>query len=264
MSKTVTFSSEIAAILRKSEITATALKLPSQLSREDYMAVNKVIVAAGGTWNRKAGAHLFTRDPRATFAEALGSGEDSCAGSIPKAPNAILDVKKARQAYYTPAPVIGEIVELVRKFSLSIPERFLEPSAGDGRLVRAVLDAYPSAKASVCEIDDLERAKAAEWGAVIGTDFLAVSPVAEYDLVVMNPPFSGGQDEAHIMHAKRFLRPGGLLVSVCTPMTGKRATKKSQQFNDDIGQYGWRIKLASGSFKTSGTGVEAEIFMIRV
>lgn len=261
MSTTVKFTAAVASILRNSEITATSLKLPGQLSREDYTAVNKVIVAAGGKWERKAGAHTFTRDPRALFADALGTGD---AGSIAKAPNEILDAKKERQAYYTPAPVIEEVKTIVRRFILRTPASILEPEAGDGRMARALGEAYPDAKVSICEIDDIERAKAAEWGTVLGKDFLAVEPDQDqlFDLIVMNPPFSKGQDEAHITHARKFLRTGGLLVAVCTPMTGKRATKASQEFHNKIGRHATRFKIAAGSFKVSGTGVETELFVI--
>lgn len=258
---TVKFTEAVANILRRSEITASSLKLPGQLRREDYMAVNKVIEAAGGKWNRKAGAHLFERDPRAIFADALGAADT--AGSIKAAPCAIVDAKKTRQAFYTPAPVVSEMLEIVRHFCLSTPIRVLEPSAGDGRLARAAVETWGS-KVDICEIDPDERAKAAEWGTVIGEDFLKVEPTREYDLVLMNPPFASGQDEAHIAHARQFLRNGGLLVAVCTPMTGRRATAKSRKFNEELGMYASRLKLTSGSFKASGTGVETELFVLRV
>jgi hypothetical protein len=258
MSTTVKFTEAVATILRNSTITESTLKLPGQLSPENYKAVMKVIAAAGGEWDRKAGCHKFQRDPRAVFAEALGEG------SIAKPVCAIVDAKKQRQAFYSPAPVVIEVIELVRRYMLATPARILEPESGDGRFVRALAEAFPKAAVSLCEIDDIERAKAAEWGTVLGTDFLAVEPTGDFDLIVMNPPFSKGQDEQHITHARKFLRTGGLLVSVCTPMTGKRATKSSQKFHTEIGQYATRLKLASGSFKVSGTGVETELLILRV
>ncbi len=40
-------------------------------------------------------------------------------------------------------------------------------------------------------------------------------PVQYYSRVIMNPPFSHGQDIRHILRAFSLLRPGGVLVAVC-------------------------------------------------
>lgn len=83
----------------------------------------------------------------------------------------------------------------------------LEPSAGDGALVKAMLE-YTS---SVCTVEIDERRRERLEALVqphrvhIG-DFLQVEPDASprFDIVVSNPPFEDGQYEAHIMHALRF------------------------------------------------------------
>ncbi|HBD2526417.1 TPA: class I SAM-dependent methyltransferase, partial [Escherichia coli] len=51
-----------------------------------------------------------------------------------------------------------------------------------------------------------------------------------YSRVIMNPPFSHGQDIRHILRAFSLLRPGGVLVAVC--LNGPRQQEKLLRFSD--------------------------------
>ena len=46
-------------------------------------------------------------------------------------------------------------------------------------------------------------------------DFMEWQSVQYYSRIIMNPPFSHGQDIRHILRAFSLLRPGGVLVAVC-------------------------------------------------
>lgn len=70
--------------------------------------------------------------------------------------------------------------------ALPPPGLILEPSAGDGRVVKFLAERFPDAGVYGIEIDP-ERANAA--GVVLG-DFLAVEIPPMYDLVMTNPPFA--------------------------------------------------------------------------
>lgn len=52
----------------------TAVRITQQLDRPTYEAVNKVLEALGGQWNRKAKGHLFPQNPRPELEAALGNG----------------------------------------------------------------------------------------------------------------------------------------------------------------------------------------------
>ncbi|MBY0277906.1 hypothetical protein K2Z84_21440 [Candidatus Binatia bacterium] len=65
---------DVEQVLRASTITDTLLVLPQQLDRKLYVAVDKVLKAAGGKWNRKLGGHAFERDPREILGLALETG----------------------------------------------------------------------------------------------------------------------------------------------------------------------------------------------
>ena len=49
---------------------------------------------------------------------------------------------------------------------------------------------------------------------VLGADFLAATPMAVYDLVIANPPFSNSGVMKHTLHAMDFLKPGGRLITL--------------------------------------------------
>lgn len=148
--------------------------------------------------------------------------------------------------------------------------RILEPSAGTGNLARRCAkpdrnqfsrpDAYRFDPIVDCvEIQpDLAASLRAQgiYGHVYTADFLTLSPATTgaYDLVVMNPPFDRERDIDHVMHALKFLKPGGRLVAVMSAGTEFRETKKSAAFRRLIEQAGghWR-DLPPRSFSESGT-----------
>ena len=70
----------------------------------------------------------------------------------------------------------------------------------------------------------------------------------------MNPPFTQGQDVAHILHARSLLRPGGRLVAICGNGPKQRAVLEPLAAV-------W-IELPSGAFKKSGTNVATAIVVI--
>ncbi|EGO7830391.1 class I SAM-dependent methyltransferase, partial [Escherichia coli] len=61
-------------------------------------------------------------------------------------------------------------------------------------------------------------------------DFMEWQPAQYYSRVIMNPPFSHGQDIRHILRAFSLLRPGGVLVAVC--LNGPRQQEKLLPFSD--------------------------------
>lgn len=66
----------------------------------------------------------------------------------------------------------------------------------------------------------------------------------------MNPPFANAADVAHILHARRFLAPGGRIVGICA--AGPRQHAALQPLADS-----WEY-LEPGTFE--GTNVRAVLF----
>ncbi|MGB8295072.1 MAG: methyltransferase [Polyangia bacterium] len=141
-------------------------------------------------------------------------------------------------------------------------DRVLEPSAGTGNLARAIRSAVPDAHLDLIEIDPrLCSILKASGFEVSCRDFLAASmpvcPDSEdgHDCVLMNPPFSKGQDVAHIHHALKFLKPGGRLVALCA--NGPRQQAELRPLATT-----WE-ELPDGTFAEQGTSVRAVLMMVQ-
>jgi hypothetical protein len=77
-----------------------------------------------------------------------------------------------------------------------------------------------------------------------------------FDVVVMNPRFSKGADAKHVLHAWKFVRPGGVLGAIVSPTALTRSTKVAKEFqaiHSSHGEYEWPVE--AGAFKESGTMV---------
>ena len=95
-------------------------------------------------------------------------------------------------------------------------------------------------------------------------DFLIVQPDASYTHVVMNPPFTRGQDIDHVMHAFKFLRVGGTLTAIVSGGVLFRSDKKTVAFRRFIDDHGRVVReLPAGEFKESKTMVKTLLITLR-
>ena len=165
--------------------------------------------------------------------------------------------------FQTPEHIAARMVELA-KAELPNAARILEPSAGLGRIYRAILDGYPAARVVMVEESDecrreLSRSlEGREGDRVFAGDFLEMNAEeigGTFDLVIMNPPFKQGRDIKHILHARGMLHPGGLLVSLC--YAGARQSAFLKPLADT-----WEM-LPDGSFKSEGTRAGVALLTIR-
>jgi hypothetical protein len=136
----------------------------------------------------------------------------------------------------------------------------LEPSAGTG----AIADKMKAAGLDVhcVEINmGLTQGLLSKGYSVTPADFLGIQPAENYDLVMMNPPFSA--DVAHVRHAYGFLKPGGRLVAIMSEGPFFRSYRADVEFRawlDEIG--GVSEQLPPDTFKASGTGVNVRLVTI--
>lgn len=233
-------------------------KIVQQLDRDKYMAVDKVFRALGGKWNKKAKAHLFDKDVRP---ELFGAAE--AAAVVEK----VIDKKVLWQQFYTPEAVAKKIVAMAEiKPNMIV----LEPSAGQGAL------AIPAREAGgnvVClEIDPENVAILKGLGfAENNVDFLSTEPPGSvavtfvgYDRVILNPPFTKSQDVDHVLHALKFLKPGGRLVAIMSAGVKFREAKKYKDFRAMLESCeSWVIDdLPEYSFEESGTKANTVVVVI--
>jgi predicted RNA methylase len=239
---------DVLAVLSRAVTQGNALTLTGQLDRKLYERTNKALEAAGGKWDRKAKAHLFPAGAAERVEQMLATGQ--------------VEVPKDEFNYFpSPLAVVKRLLQLA---NIKPGMRVLEPSAGKGAIAYAcadagaVVDCYELMEANFVALAGDQR-----LGPVRHMDFLAQAPEASYDRVVMNPPFMKQLDIKHVLHALKFLKPGGLLVSVMASSVTFRDNKLTQDFRDLIRARGGDIEaLPDGSFKDSGTGVNTVIVTI--
>jgi len=161
--------------------------------------------------------------------------------------------------FQTPEPIADRMAGMLMPLD---GLRVLEPSAGLGRLYRAVRlrAACPMVlveQSAECA-GELYRAIGDDDARLVQADFLACTPErlgGLFDAVIMNPPFKQGADIKHIRHALTMLRPGGRMVALCA--SGPRQQAQLRPLADE-----WHA-LPAGSFKSEGTRVAAALLMFR-
>ncbi|SEQ71475.1 Predicted RNA methylase [Faunimonas pinastri] len=230
----------VLAVLGRAEFAGNLLKLPGELDRKLYTQVDKVLVAAGGKWSRKAAAHLFAGDARAALEPIFATGK-------------VINEKQELGAFFSPPAVADRVIALAE---LERGMQVLEPSAGHGALAARALLAG-------CEVDCIEvndrhvsMLCSTAYRNVVFADFLKLEPQQIYDRVLMNPPFGRQADIRHVLHAAKFLRAGGRLVAVMSAGVRYRVNRLSTEFRAFVESRDGEFEdLPSDSFRASGTSV---------
>jgi hypothetical protein len=227
-----------------------------QLDRKVYVAFNEAVEALGGSWNKKVKGHLFDHDPSEEIEALLLTGE--------------FKTKFAGDFFQTPP----ELAKRMVAWAVRTGDLVLEPSAGHGRIAAEILKVTSRL---TCNEKDLTRAKrllelsdarfeiASEanpfiepiYPAIACADFLTIAPprCPAFDAVVMNPPFSKGQEARHILHAMKFLRPGGRLAAIASAGVTFRETALYKELREALAIGGKIEELPPGTFSKEGTDV---------
>ena len=129
---------DVVDVLRRARIEGDRLYLPEKMSRKLYTETNAVLATLGGVWNRGQGAHVFKGSPAEALAKVLDAGAITHAKDL--------------AFFRTPKALAAEVV---RDAKVQKGQRVLEPSAGDGALVEALLAV--GAKVTAVEIDPARR-----------------------------------------------------------------------------------------------------------
>lgn len=257
--KTVMIATDVAQVLREAECEGLSVKLTGTLDRKLYLDTNKVLELLGAKWSKSHKSHRFPDGPPAAslIAEALGNGE-------------VVDKKKTWEQFHTPPALAQRMVGLA---TIKYTDDVLEPSAGLGAIVHEIPFRRPRPGGIYAvEIDPARCATLREitYLRVICMDFLAYAAAvkpnqgAEFDVVLMNPPFSRNQDVDHVLVAWNLLKPGGRLVAITSPHSGFASDSKSWMFRRWVEEVGAIVEpLPAGTFRASGTEVSAQLIFAR-
>ncbi len=226
------------------------------LDRKLYEKVNKVLVALGGKWTSKVKAHVFPEPAIDRMEATLLAGEVMTASDL---------------GYFaTPDPLADHLVALAE---VQPGSRCLEPSAGEGAIVKAMLRAGALRQNIMAVELDEQRFMALSK---LGTDhwrgdFMKTTQVfCRCNRIVSNPPFglkvvktTGNDFDAHILHMWRMLGEEGVLVSVAPAGLLYRRDAKYANLRGWVKSRGGSIdELPPGSFTESGTNVASCVIRI--
>ncbi|TAM91156.1 hypothetical protein EPN42_04655 [bacterium] len=200
----VSLSPEARAALGSISYASDEALLP-RVSPTLYREIDDFFDAIGVTWNRKRRRHVAPADAKAAIVEAVTTGFYA-------------DTIATLEFFPTGASYAHELAQdLANEIGWMAAPRILEPSAGDGAMVGAILELIPHAQVTAVEVDPrrakslLRRFAGDERVRVVEESIFSHTGTA-YDGALMNPPFSEALE--HIRHVRLLLRAGGALVGI--------------------------------------------------
>jgi hypothetical protein len=238
-------------VLQKCTVEGLVVKLPNvQLDRKLYQEVAKALELIGGKWKGgKVFGFVFVTDPTDLLEEIAG-GEKR-------------NLKKEFQFFATPDALADRLVQLA---DLQPTDTILEPSAGQGAIIKAinkVSNVVPDCY-ELMELNTIILNKSGLRFNLLGADFFNHFPyLSEYSKIIANPPFTKNQDIDHVYHMYKCLAVGGRLVSIVSESWAIGSQKKQVDFKNWLDEVEAEvIDIEKGSFKESDTMVGGKIVII--
>jgi PRTRC genetic system protein E len=237
--------------LLKCKVDGCVVYLPpmSEGPLENYQEVRKALMNAGAKYKRNT--FVFPNEAQ-LYIDRLVSGES-------------VNIKKEFQFFATPNDIAATMVSYLPP--VAADAKVLEPSAGDGALIIAFLNAYPEKHVDCFEIMDINcrRLNALIGARLIGEDFMQNGlPDNSYDIIIANPPFTKNQDINHIMEMYRLLKPGGTIITLASPSWTFGTQKKQVEFKKWLERHDVFPKtLPEKSFASSGTNITPVLLQIQ-
>lgn len=239
-------------VLQKCKVEGNVIKLPSeQLERKLYQEVAKALELIGGRWKGgKVFGFVFASDPT-NLLDQIANGEKR-------------NLKKEFQFFATPDELADQLVVYAE---LKDGERILEPSAGNGAIVKAINRATGDEDVYCYELMPVNQIALKNISTVrfLGEDFLSPNGTGhmQFDKIIANPPFSKNQDIDHVYEMYSRLKTGGRLVSITSKHWQMSSNSKETQFKEWLNRLGAKIHdIESGIFKDSGTSIATALIII--
>lgn len=239
----------VIGVLNTIQIDGANVRIVQRLAKPLYEKVNQVLIALGGRWHTGSQAHVFGEDPWPLITDAI-----------------------SREAVFTDrdyeffATQPREVERMILEAGLEPGMDVLEPNAGEGALAMAAAEIVGKARFTCFELmpRNVKALQAMGFKLDGPSDFLHQEPSPVFDVVLLNPPFSGGRDIAHIRHALKFVKPGGRLVAIASTSWRTLSTKSSTEFRSILDALGARVQdIERGAFRDAGTDVATSLITIR-
>ena len=254
---------QIRDIVERSAVDRGILFLPpEQLDARTYAKLRAQLEFVGLKWKSSAGGFL-----------SVNPGI-----SVQSAVTALLSTGGvSRGDQYFPTPV--EIADLMvsRIPGPECPKYILEPSAGRGALLEALVRRWPALKSRslavhVCELNAVNRKFLLDNPRIPPVflcaddfdDFKDEEVPTGYNLVIANPPFWKSMDIRHIRHMHSLLASGGFLVTLASTSWCRGSSRAQVEFRSWLAQVGAIVEdIPAGSFKSAGTDIPTRMITIQ-
>ncbi|MEX3756972.1 class I SAM-dependent methyltransferase [Mycobacteroides abscessus] len=171
----------------------------------------------------------------------------------------------------TPAELAADIVaHYTGVRTLRAGARVLEPSAGDGAFVRAIIDVNSQVRVTAIEPNHERLDRIHEHPSVqrINSTFeeFTASTEQRFDAVVMNPPFAKPGAPSiwidHVRMAFDLLADGGRLTAIAPSGVVFRQDRKYRAIRAMVEECGGFSALPDDAFKSSGTAVQTVVMWL--
>jgi len=251
-------------ILKQCTVIGNIVQLPPQtLDAKLYGEVKKQLELIGGYWKGGKTKGFVFENCEEGYIKGLLDEQASGEGR---------NLKKEHQFFATPRELAERMVLLATKnMVLSDATRFLEPSAGDGALIKAIKEKHVAAVDCFETMEPNRKVLQELAGAnLIGTDFLKEAQHktanilrGRYDIIVANPPFTNNQDIDHIMAMYDCLKLNGRIVTLASVSWTFGSQKKQEAFRNWLKEVdAYQEELPAGTFSDSGTQVRTMLLVI--
>lgn len=217
------------------------VRITERLAPRLYQQVNEVLSTLGGSWHTGRQAHVFAEPPGPRLLQVIQTSEIFTARDF--------------EFFETPAALVERVI---RKARIERGMLVGEPNAGQGALALAAAEIVGIENVHCHELmpANVLHLQRLGFNVQAPVDFLGTQPRPVLDRVVMNPPFSGGRDMQHVLHASKWLKPGGRLVSITSTQWRDRETAAAGAFREFLDRHNADIDdIPSGAFRQSGTDV---------
>lgn len=228
----------------KCSIAGDTVFLPSE-NLSNYADVRKALMNAGAIYKRNS--FIFPNDAKPYIDRLMDGGS--------------LNIKKEFQFFATPAKLAQIMVKIA---DVNNYQTILEPSAGQGAIIKAVKDVCDT-NVDYCELMDINAKILQKMSGctLISEDFLKLGRFGYYDRIIANPPFNKNQDIEHIKLMFKHLKTGGRIVTIASNSWRTGSQKKQVDFRNWLDEIGAVIEdIESGTFKESGTNIATCMIII--
>ncbi|HLO84583.1 MAG TPA: hypothetical protein VK203_06155 [Nostocaceae cyanobacterium] len=242
-------------VLQQCTVNSLVVKLPDiQFEREFYEQIAAALKGIGGKWNKSKKGFVFKHDP-SELLNRIANGEQ-------------INLQQDYQFVPTPDNLVDKLLEIavvgLTEQDILQPQCFLEPSGGDGQIIkgifRAIANKFPKIKLpSISTYELMERNRVILQGIpnvnLLGEDFLKANEQIKYQRIIANPPFSGHQDIDHVYKMWSCLAKPGRLVTITSQSWVKGSDWKSEKFREWLEFVKAHvITIPHGSFKETPVG----------